>query len=191
MFHLVRTSEGELGHWCTAREESQWVTRIFCVWLYVILLNWIELLWDPHRAHAYSSDGGSFGVWLRVWGVALLGVGKRLRILRRARESVLTTFRMADTVKEMLTMVGMLKFVTGRKAFLSNTESRAVVYIPFWVFLCVTCILKVKVKKVAPSHGYPMCISQRSKRLAYSSNTMMIHSHKTICRIFWRFCQIS
>ena len=42
-------------------------------------------------------------MWLRVWGVALLGVGKRLRILRRARESVLTTFRMADTVKEMLT----------------------------------------------------------------------------------------
>ena len=109
------------------------MTRIFYVWLYLILLNWIELLGDPHRAHAYSSDGGSFSVWLRVWGVALLRAGKRLRILRRARESVLTTSRMADTVKEMLTMVGMLKLMAGRKAFLSNTESRAVVYFPFWL----------------------------------------------------------
>lgn len=61
----------------------------------------------------------------------MLGAGKRLRILRRVRESVLTTSRMADTVKEMLTMVGMLKLMAGRKAFLSNTESRAVIYFPF------------------------------------------------------------
>ena len=35
-------------------------------------------------------------------------------------------------MKEMLTRVGMLKLVTGRKAFLPNTESRAVVYTPCW-----------------------------------------------------------
>lgn len=60
-------------------------------------------------------------MWLRVWGVALLGVGKRLRDTKKGQRQVLTTFRMADTVKEMLTMVGMLKFVTGRKAFLFKT----------------------------------------------------------------------
>ena len=56
-----------------------WVTKIetiFHVWLYLILLNWIELLWDPHRAHAYSNDGGSFSVWLGVWGLPCWELGK-------------------------------------------------------------------------------------------------------------------
>lgn len=73
-------------------------------------------------------------MWLRVWGL-LAGSGEKVKDTRGQRV-VLTTFRMADTVKEMLTMVGMLKFVTGRKAFLSNTESRAVVYIPSGQTLC-------------------------------------------------------
>lgn len=39
---------------------------------------------------------------------------------------------MADIVKEMLTRVGMLKLVTGRKAFLLKTDSRTVGYMPSW-----------------------------------------------------------
>ena len=44
----------------------------------------------------------------------------------------LTTSRMADRVKEMLTQVGMLSLTTGRKAFLSNTAWKAAGSTPCW-----------------------------------------------------------
>lgn len=44
----------------------------------------------------------------------------------------LTTSRMADRVKEMLTCVEMLKLMTGRKAFLSNTAWKAAGSAPCW-----------------------------------------------------------
>lgn len=46
--------------------------------------------------------------------------------------SGLTTSRMADRVKEVWTWVGMLKLVTGRKAFLSNTAWKAAGSTPCW-----------------------------------------------------------
>lgn len=79
MFHPVRTSEVDLDIGVQPGKRVMWVTRIetiFPVWLYLILLNWIELLWDPHRAHAYSNDGGSFSVWLGVWGLPCWELGK-------------------------------------------------------------------------------------------------------------------
>lgn len=52
--------------------------------------------------------------------------GKILRMLRRIEGSALTTSRMADILKEMLTRTGTVKLMIGRKNFLSNIESRTV-----------------------------------------------------------------
>lgn len=74
---------------------------------------------------------------------------------------------MADIVKEMLTRVGILKLVTGRKAFLSNTESRTVGYIPCWpdpeqLLMKVLLLPVVDIECVRRGREVSFCLYERA-----------------------------
>lgn len=131
----------------------------------ISLGSWIGQSFFENKYH--RSKMKEVVTWSRTWGVRGQGWPCHRgwdKVYKEEPKGLpsLTTSRMADMVKERLTWVGTRQLVTGRKAFLANTESRWVGYIP-----CSPNPEQLMVKVLPPPGADRECVRWGRKTLSF------------------------